>query len=186
MLEALILMAEGQHGAAKQRLGQAIALERALAVGLDLHGNPRLLLAHLHLVTGRARQALDELAPVLDACEREDAPGLIAREGPPMLPLLRLAVEHGVHAGFAARVLEILGVPRAGEPVRIPATGAVLSAREIEILRLLAQGASNREMAEQLVVSQTTIKTHVSHILRKLDVASRTQAAACAHELQLV
>jgi LuxR family maltose regulon positive regulatory protein len=186
MLEGLLLTAEGQHGAAEQRLRQAIVLERGLAVGLDLHGNPRLLLAHLHLVTGRVREVLDELAPVLDACEREDAPGLIAREGPPMVPLLRLAVERGAKPGFAARVLEILGVSQAGKPLRVPETGEILSAREVEILRLLAQGASNRAMADQLVVSQTTVKTHVSHILRKLDVASRTQAAARARELQLV
>ena len=123
---------------------------------------------------------------MLDAYEREDLPGLIAREGPPMVPLLRLAVERGVHAGFAARVLELLVVPRAGEPVHVPATGEMLSAREVEILRLLARGASNREMADQLVVSQATIKTHVSNILRKLDVSSRTHAAACARTLQIV
>ena len=61
-----------------------------------------------------------------------------------------------------------------------------LSAREQEVLRLLARGASNQEIAETLVVTAGTIKRHVSNILCKLDVANRTQAVARARTLGLL
>jgi DNA-binding NarL/FixJ family response regulator len=80
----------------------------------------------------------------------------------------------------------VLGVPEEGKPVRVPETGEALSPREVELLRLLASGASNRQIAEQLVIGDQTVKTHVSHILRKLDASSRTEAAARARELRLL
>jgi NarL family two-component system response regulator LiaR len=55
-----------------------------------------------------------------------------------------------------------------------------LTHREVEVLRLIAQGHENREIAEQLVVSEATVRTHVSNILGKLHLASRTQAALYA------
>jgi LuxR family maltose regulon positive regulatory protein len=61
-----------------------------------------------------------------------------------------------------------------------------LSARESEVLRLMAEGAANQEIAETLVVSIHTVKTHVAHILAKLQAANRTQAVARARELRLV
>jgi ATP/maltotriose-dependent transcriptional regulator MalT len=54
------------------------------------------------------------------------------------------------------------------------------------VLRLLALGLSNREMAERLVVSEGTVKTHVHHLIAKLNAQSRTQAVAKARELGLV
>lgn len=59
-----------------------------------------------------------------------------------------------------------------------PRTGGILSAREREILQMLADGHSNREVSEQLVVSVETVKTHVKHILAKLEAEHRTQAVA--------
>jgi NarL family two-component system response regulator LiaR len=50
----------------------------------------------------------------------------------------------------------------------------------VEVLRLVAQGLDNREIAEKLVISEATVRTHVSHILDKLHLASRTQAALYA------
>ena len=61
-----------------------------------------------------------------------------------------------------------------------------LSAREIEVLRLLAAGRSNQEVADALVVAVTTVKTHINNIYGKLEVRSRTQAVARARELNLL
>jgi two-component system NarL family response regulator len=61
-----------------------------------------------------------------------------------------------------------------------------LTARELEILRLVAEGRTNREIASRLIVAVGTIKAHVEHILGKLGVACRTQAAMCGVELGLV
>lgn len=63
---------------------------------------------------------------------------------------------------------------------------AGLSARELEILRLLAGGRSNREIAEELTLTETTVKSHVSHLLVKLDARSRTQAVIAAYEAGVV
>ena len=67
-----------------------------------------------------------------------------------------------------------------------PASGiSALSPREQEILRGIARGASNKEIGRDLGIAETTVKIHVQHVLRKLDVASRVQAAviASAHGL---
>lgn len=61
-----------------------------------------------------------------------------------------------------------------------------LSQREVDVLRLLAQGASNRDIAEQLVLAEGTVKNHVSNILAKLHAANRTQAANLARERGLI
>jgi LuxR family transcriptional regulator, maltose regulon positive regulatory protein len=61
-----------------------------------------------------------------------------------------------------------------------------LTEREVEVLRLLAAGRSNAEMAGQLFVEQSTVKTHLIHLYSKLGVHSRTQAVARARTLQLL
>ena len=61
-------------------------------------------------------------------------------------------------------------------------TAAGLSAREVEVLRLIAQGATNREIAEHLVISEGTVKNHISNILGRLGLRDRTQAAIFARE----
>ncbi len=61
-----------------------------------------------------------------------------------------------------------------------------LTAREVEVLRLVAKGYSNPEIASNLVISRATVKTHVQHIIRKLNVSDRTQAAIRAVELGIV
>ena len=90
---------------------------------------------------------------------------------------------HQVHLGqpslepsIALKVLqEVSRPPQRQQPTPDPLTG-----REMEVLRLLAQGKSNREIADQLGITELTVRTHVSNILGKLHLASRTQAALYA------
>lgn len=186
MLHGLLALAGGDYRRAEESLWAAVTLQRVPSLS-EWVGNARLLLAHLYLEIGRADDALAEFVPVLARHRREHSPGFILQEGPLIVPLLRLAVQRqGTYAPFAARLLNILGVTGPPRPVRVPETGETLTSREIEVLRLIATGASNRAIAEQLVITERTVKAHVSHILRKLEVSSRTQAAARARDLRLV
>lgn len=71
-------------------------------------------------------------------------------------------------------------VRRAGSP------GPVLTEREVQILELLAQGLGNKEMAKQLLVSEATVKSHLSHIYTKLGVDTRAGAVAKAIEQRII
>jgi two-component system, NarL family, response regulator LiaR len=77
----------------------------------------------------------------------------------------------------AARLMQALQAPEQPDP---------LTERETEVLRLVAQGESNKQIARQLHNTEQTVKTHVSHILAKLGVQSRTQAALYAIRIGLV
>lgn len=73
--------------------------------------------------------------------------------------------------------------PVANTPAAIgPIRNMGMTEREIEVLRLIAQGATNREIAEQLVISEGTVKNHISNILSRLGLRDRTQAAIYARE----
>jgi len=68
----------------------------------------------------------------------------------------------------------------------VPGLADQLTGRELEVLRLLAAGSRNRDIAEQLVASLDTAKKHVSHVLGKLGAANRTEAVSRARQLGLI
>ena len=76
---------------------------------------------------------------------------------------------------FSPEIVDVLRAPSAA-----PASEATLSARELEVLRLVAAGADNREIAERLYVSSETVKSHLANVYRKLGVAGRAHAVAAA------
>lgn len=118
-------------------------------------------------------------------------------EGPRMRPLLeRLARAlppagdgaAGVAThGFTLRVLRAAGIA-AGQEAHAPspAQGDSLSERELHVLRLLCAGASNRDLALQLAISENTVKFHLKNLYGKLGVSSRVQAIRAARELQKI
>jgi NarL family two-component system response regulator LiaR len=83
--------------------------------------------------------------------------------------------ESSLHPAIARKLLQELS-----GPVKRPPTTEPLTEREVAVLRLIAHGLSNQDIADQLVISEATVRTHVSNILSKLHLASRTQAALYA------
>ena len=147
--------------------------------------------------------ALAALAEALALAAPEGYLRVFVDEGPPMVALLRQLLAGRRQEGPAAagdlprdhlaRLVDAF--EQAGLPVRPPVrrggmvvAGLVepLTERELEVLRLLATGASNRAVAKELVVTLDTVKRHVSHLFSKLEVANRTQAVARARELGLL
>jgi two-component system, NarL family, response regulator LiaR len=86
-----------------------------------------------------------------------------------------------LHPEVAAKLMQEFSAPKSNE-----AMVEQLTAREMDVLRLIAKGKSNKEIADTLIVSEKTIKTHVSNILSKLHLADRTQVAIYALRQRLV
>jgi DNA-binding NarL/FixJ family response regulator len=83
----------------------------------------------------------------------------------------------------AAKVVAALSSPaRRSPPTELPAELARLTDREREVLRLVAVGANNREIARDLVISEGTVKSHISSILSQLSLRDRTQLAVFVHQ----
>ena len=122
-------------------------------------------------------------------------------EGAPMARLLYLACKRGLAPGHAGKLLAAIELQASGPGVLGRDTAQAhlgpkalkpeaiiepLSARECEILQLIAQGLSNRQVAQQLFISPGTVKKHTANIYGKLGVHSRTQAVARARTLGIL
>jgi LuxR family transcriptional regulator, maltose regulon positive regulatory protein len=194
---------------ATQAPGQALGLLERLHAQAATQGRTgsvieiQALRALTRSADGDQAGALTALAEVLTLAAPEGYLRVFADEGAPMAALLhqllvgrrqeRPAAAEAVPRDYLARLVDAF--EQAGLPVRLPVrrggvvvTGLVepLSARELEVLRLLAAGAPNRAIAKQLVVTLDTVKRHVSNLFSKLEVANRTQAVARARELGLL
>jgi LuxR family maltose regulon positive regulatory protein len=183
LLERLRAEAAGQG-----RTGSLVEVRALQALALD--------------ATGDRAGALDAVAEAVALGAPEGYLRVFIDEGPDMAALFRELLARRRRARPAtvaaprhqlARLVEAF--EQAGLPIRPPASrgqmvapGMVepLTARELEVLRLLAAGKSNQAIAGQLVVTLDTVKSHVSHILGKLGAANRTEAVARAQDLGLL
>jgi LuxR family maltose regulon positive regulatory protein len=131
----------------------------------------------------RSEESLFVLEQALQLAEPEGFVRLFLDEGAPMVELLRRAVARDLHTPYALRLLNAFG-----ETATTPSQPLIepLSTRELEVLRCVAAGYSNQEIAQDLVIAVSTVKKHVNSIYGKLEVGNRTQAVARSKELGLL
>jgi LuxR family maltose regulon positive regulatory protein len=131
---------------------------------------------------GEVDRALAVLERALTLAEPEGYMRTFIDEGAPLAALLRTAASRGVAPDYVGKLLAAFGE---ATPLSSPLIEP-LSERELEVLRLLAAGLSNREIGAELFLAVGTVKKHTSNIYGKLNVHKRTQAVARARELGLV
>jgi LuxR family maltose regulon positive regulatory protein len=165
-----------QNAEAKARMGSALEILVLQALAMDAQGNRTC--------------ALSTLEQALLLAEPEGYIRLFVDEGSPMLTLLRRAHARSRVPGYVATLLSAFGEQFISEfPSTSARPGALaepLTEREREVLGLLLEGASNREIARRLVVSVNTVKRHIYNLCGKLGVQSRAQAIVRARDLNLV
>jgi DNA-binding NarL/FixJ family response regulator len=111
------------------------------------------------------------------------ASGFVLKDDPPEQLLSAIRIVAGGDALLSPAVTkhvidQFTRTPRRERPTQLDE----LTDRELEVLRLIARGFSNAEIAEQLFISDTTVKTHITHILQKLDLRDRVQAVILAYQ----
>ncbi|MEJ2733151.1 MAG: LuxR C-terminal-related transcriptional regulator [Anaerolineae bacterium] len=165
----------------------ASLLEAAQAAGRTAHViKIRALQALAFQAQGNDVRALSALEQALSLAAPEGYVRTFVDEGEAMARLLRRALTEGITVDYAARLLAAFGEsPQSASPAA-QALVEPLTEREMEVLRLIAAGLSNREIGDELVVAVSTVKSHINHIYGKLDVKNRTQAVARARTLGLL
>ena len=196
---ARVLLAENRPGPALgllERLHAAAAAQGRAGSVIEIQALQALALA----AAGEKDAAVDALARVLILGCPQGYVRVFADEGAPMAALLARLVAaqktgqvaaSGVPFGCLAQVLRAFGGKDAAPGARraaavVPGLVEQLTAREREILVLLAAGMPNPRIAEELVVSLDTVKKHVSHVLGKLGAANRTEAVTRGRQLGLI
>lgn len=193
---ARVLLARGIAHAREPDLAAALQLLERLSAAAERAGwvstqIEALILRALGLhACGAHREALSALEGALRLAQPGGWMRIFLDEGPSLIPLLRQAAAQAAWPSYAAQLLAAAeGHPApTGQPVPPGAEALIepLSERELEILQLIAQGLTNREIAEQLYIATGTVKAHASSIYGKLGVNNRTQAAAQARTLGLL
>jgi LuxR family transcriptional regulator, maltose regulon positive regulatory protein len=162
---------------AQDRYGSVIEIQALRAVALAAVGNEG--------------AALTSLADALTLAHPQGYIRVFVDEGRLMAELLGQFIaadrdaRSGVPVAYLGTLVRAFDRPDAGEPAgrSVPGLITQLTAREIEVLRLLSAGKANREIAGELYVTVNTVKHHVTHILDKLGATNRTEAVALAREL---
>jgi LuxR family maltose regulon positive regulatory protein len=186
---ARVLLARGML---QQALSQQAACQRAAeeSGGLGWGVEIGILRALVQDALGHRADALASLERALAQAEPEGYVQVFLDEGEPLAALLRQVVFSGVARAYARRLLEAWErtAPKR-EPGAAPTPSPLvepLTEREVEVLRLMAAGLSNREIADELVLAMGTVKAHLHNIYGKLGVRGRVEAAARAQELHLL
>jgi len=183
------LLAQAQHAG---RLGSVIQIQASRAVALQALGERDQ--AESRYLFGEALAALES---ALTMAQPEGYVRSFVDHGEPMRGLLKRAASRGIAPPYVARLLAAYDLPSevwAEQPgghlaPRTPVDQPLvepLSDRELEVLHLLAEGLSNKEIAQRLYISLPTVKSHTRSIYGKLGVHSRKEAVARARGLRIL